>query len=108
MKPPLIPAPQQVRYKSGALTLERRTRIIVPAETPPRVEEIVGILRDGLREEAGIEASLGPNGEGGTAGTIRLVLAAVPGTADPEAYTLEVGRSIEITASDPRGLLWGV
>lgn len=108
VKPPLIPAPQHVEYTRGALTLDRRTRILVPAEAPARVGEIAGILRDGLREAAGIEASSGPDGTGGTKGTISLALAAVPGTADPEAYTLDVGRSIEITASDPRGLLWGV
>lgn len=108
VKPPLIPAPQHVEYARGALTVERRTRIIVPADAPARVEEIAGILRDGLRDAAGIEASAGPDGGGGTKGTIRLALAALPGTADPEAYMLEVGRSIEIKASDPRGLLWGV
>ena len=108
VKPPLIPAPRHVSYKSGALTLERRTRIIVPAAAPARVEEIAGILRDGLREAAGIEASSGPDGTGREKGAIRLVLASVPGPADPEAYTLEVGRTIQITASDPRGLLWGV
>ena len=108
MKPPLIPVPHHISYKSGALRLERRMRIIVPAEAPARVTEVAGILRDGLREEAGIEASIGPGGKGGPKGTIRLALAAGPGAEDPEAYTLKVGSSVEITASDPRGLLWGV
>ena len=108
VKPPLIPAPHHVEYTRGTLTLERRTRIIIPAEAPARVEEIAGILRDGLRDAAAIEASSGPDGEAGAKGAIRLVLAALPGTADPEAYTLKVGSAVQITASDPRGLLWGV
>ncbi|MGA2533683.1 MAG: family 20 glycosylhydrolase [Candidatus Aminicenantales bacterium] len=107
MKPPLIPAPKHVEYTRGALTLDRRMRIIVPAEARARILEIAGILSDGLRDAAGVEASSVRGGTGGAKGTIRLTLAAVRGTEDPEAYTLDVGRSIEITASDPRGLLWG-
>jgi hexosaminidase len=108
VKPPLIPAPQRPDFAGGALTLERRIRIIVPADAPARVAEIANALRDGLREDAGIEASVGRDGRGSKEATIRLTLAAAAGTADPEAYQLEVGRTIEIRASDPRGLLWGV
>jgi hexosaminidase len=108
VKPPLIPAPQNVSYKNGALTLDRRMRIMVPAERPARVGEIADVLREGLREAAGIESSTAPDGTGGKRGTIRLSLVPGQGPAGPEAYTLKVGSSIEITASDPRGLLWGV
>jgi hexosaminidase len=106
--PPLIPAPAEARFEEGRLPLDRNLKIFLPAWPQPRVADIAAILREGLRDQAGVEASVQALWAGSAAGGIALSLdpRAFPG--EPEAYRIEVGRFAAITASDPRGLLWGV
>ena len=104
---PLLPAPKQARYEQGRLALRDGLRIVVGATAPRRVGEIAEILRDGLRETAGVTAVIGMAGSRATPGDMVLALAP-DAAANPEAYTLKVGSGVEITAADPRGLLWGV
>jgi hexosaminidase len=106
--PPLIPAPAEARFEGALLRLDRDLKIYLPAWPQPRVADIAAILCDGLRDQAGVEASVQALWAGSAAGGIALSLdpRAFPG--EPEAYRIDVGRFAAITASDPRGLLWGV
>ncbi len=106
--PPLIPPPAEVRSDGGMLELGRDLKIYLPAWPQPGVADIAALLREGLHEQAGLEASVQTLWAGSAAGGIALSLdpRAFPG--EPEAYRIEVGRYASITASDPRGLLWGV
>jgi|GEM_PF-993886 len=105
--PPVIPAPRYVSHSGGVLTLGRQTLIVVNKDAEARVREIAGILREGLSDAAGIDASVDTDKTLPREGTIRLRLVSGGQPLSPEAYRLEVGSAVEITASDPSGLLWG-
>jgi hypothetical protein len=66
------------------------------------------VLREGLAELAGVEAVVEPKTVRSSAPAISLKLDARSFPAEPEAYRLKIGRAVEIVASDPHGLLWGV
>jgi len=106
--PPLIPPPAEARFDEGMLGLDRDLKIYLPAWPQPRVADIAAILREGLREQAGLEATVQALWAGSAAGGIALSLDPLAFPGEPEAYRVEVGRFASVTASDPRGLLWGV
>lgn len=106
--PSLIPLPSSSRYERGWFRLGQGLRIVVAAEAPARAAEIADVLREGLFELAGVGAVVDRGPTPPSPGIISLVLDARAFPGEPEAYRLEVGRSAEIVASDPRGLLWGV
>jgi N-acetyl-beta-hexosaminidase len=82
-------------------------RITLTSGASDRVAGIADVLREGLRESAGLEAVVEPGLALAPDGAIALRLDARAFPGEPEAYRLTVGRSAEIVASDPRGLLWG-
>ncbi len=105
--PSLIPRPAASRYGRGWFRLVPGLRIVVPAGGATRLAEVADVLREGLRDFAGVEAVVETGAGRAAEGTISLSLdpRAFPG--EPEAYRLEVGRSARVVASDPRGLVWG-
>ena len=106
--PSLIPKPSVVRSGRGWFALLPELRIIVPPSAPARLAEVADVLREGLRDFAGVEAVVEPHPGRPAEGTISLQIDAWAFPGEPEAYRLVVGRSAEIIASNPRGLVWGV
>ncbi len=102
----LLPKPRQLRETGERFALRNDLAIVVPP-ADARVREIAGLLAEGLGHAAGITPRIVSDASAPSAGVVRLVLA--PGAAgNPEGYVLRVGENIELTAADPRGLLWGV
>ncbi len=104
--PALIPLPAQVHYADGWLVLRQGLPIVVPADAPAQLTTAAEVLRDELRQRAGVAAVLArdlpPEG-----GAIVLALGDTPGTASLESYTLRIGRNAELRAPSARGVLWG-
>ncbi len=99
----VIPAPAKLEYAHGSFRLADGTPIVA---TDARAEPVARYFADllartrGLRLEATNAAQPSP--------AVRLTLDEPQGDA-PEAYTLEVGSGgIEIRATEPRGLFYGV
>lgn len=101
----LLPVPLHVAYSGGRLGLRGRVQLLVPTDAPQRVGEIAELLCHGLNENQGVNAAVGPTAATGRAVTVSLRLE--PADVDPEAYRLTIGDTVEIAASNPRGLLWG-
>ncbi|MFA5263646.1 MAG: family 20 glycosylhydrolase [Opitutaceae bacterium] len=106
--PALLPRPGQAVYTEGRLALSNDIPVVVPAACPERVLEIAEVLRDELRQRAGLTAKIVRGGTAPASGAILLALTEAGAPADSEAYTLQVAQNAEVRASDPRGLLWGV
>jgi len=108
--PSLLPWPQKVQTEAGQFALRDGMQIIIAQPVSARTQEIADLLRDGLRSVAGIAGKIEPDGVQPASGAVILKLVSrssdVP--AKTEAYTLRIAQNIEITAEDPRGLLWGV
>jgi len=104
--PALIPTPLHVAYTGGLLALRGRVRVMVAGEAPQRVREIAELLCNGLNENKGVSAAIGPLPSTGQPVTVALRLNR--SEVGAEAYRLSIGDTVEITASDPHGLLWGV
>lgn len=111
----LLPRPQHVQTAEGRLVLAKKLRVIVSPSAPARVSEIAGVLCEELKSRAGLSAQVervdrARADRTSNDGSIRLNLLehASGAAAKPEGYTLRVGQNIEVEASDPRGLLWGV
>jgi hexosaminidase len=102
--PALIPAPQQAKWAGGRLALRDGVKIF-PVTGNARSIEIAEILRDGLREQAGVAADLGGREGVGSSVVVRFELQ--PAAAPDESYQLAVGDGVTIRANDVRGLLWG-
>jgi hexosaminidase len=107
--PPVIPVPREARWSAGSLKLNEGAKIAL-SERTPRLLEIAGILREGLREQAGVAANLEGREAFGAPVVIRLdIQAGITGPAgEPEGYRLAIDDGIAITAADARGVLWGV
>ncbi len=102
-----MPRPVQASYTGEQLPLGEDIPVVVPAGSPSRVLEIAEVLRDELRERAGLSAKI-IRGTAPASGAILLTLTEPAAPGDAEAYTLRVAQNAEVRASDPRGLLWGV
>ncbi len=107
--PSLIPAPQETHWVAGRVMLNEGAKISL-GDRSPRLVEIAEILREGLREQAGVTAALEGREAIRAPVVIRLQLDPnAPGLAgQPEGYRLELDDLVIVTAADARGLLWGV
>jgi hexosaminidase len=105
----LLPKPRKLRGTGGEFVLHQGLPIVVSPQANARLHDIAELLVDGLRSVAGVEARIESSDPVRTVGAVRLTLTS-SGDApmNPEGYVLRVGKDIELTARDPRGLLWGV
>ena len=108
--PALLPWPQNVQTEDGQFVLRDGIRIVVSQSAPARLREIAELLRDGLHSSAGIVVKIESSDATPPADAIifRLASRTNDTPAKAEAYTLRIAQNIEINATDPRGLLWGV
>jgi len=106
--PSLIPRPAASRYGKGWFRFVPGQRIVVPAGGAARLAEVADVLREGLRDFAGVEAVVETGAGRAAEGTISLSLDPRAFSGEPEAFRLEVGRSARLVASGPRGLVWAV
>ena len=117
---PLLPRPQQIRYGAGSLSL--RQVHIEFSSTPSSDDQFAAEqLRRFLKEQGGIEASIGSQSDAGV-GATRIVLeregsadeplgllGETPGPASREAYDLIVtGQRVRIHARSSAGIFYGV
>ncbi|HEY0197761.1 MAG TPA: family 20 glycosylhydrolase [Rhodanobacter sp.] len=98
----IIPKPQQMTVGEGHFVLDTRTGISAPGDR--RGSEIANFLRNEVLRQNGITLRVGSS-----ARTHRIVLQIDPSIAGGESYRLQVTQQdIRITASQDRGLFWGV
>ena len=99
----ILPRPDSVELREGALTLRSPVRIVV-ATPSRRLREIAGLLREWLAA-SGLRATVAQRTAG--RGDITLALERAAGDG-PEAYTLEVQPTgVRIAAPAAEGVLWG-
>jgi hexosaminidase len=105
----LIPWPQRVESRSGAFSVDRGTRVVLPDPAHPEVRAIAAFLSDAIRVSTGAAVPVVEVPDGKLGGkTISLALE--PGdSARPEGYRLSVTpAAVRLSAATPRGLFQGV
>ncbi|WP_266171165.1 glycoside hydrolase family 20 protein [Dyella subtropica] len=98
----LIPYPQHLEQREGRFVLDRHTTIDAPADA--RSQEIAGFLRVAIREQTGVTVPEQANSD-----DARIALRIDPSVRGDEAYRLTVTpKHITLSASNDKGLFWGV
>jgi hexosaminidase len=106
----LVPWPQTVAPRSGAFTVDRGTRVVLPEPAHPEVRAIAAFLSEAIRASTGAAVPVVEVPGGRAAGkTLSLVLEAGTDSASREAYRLTVTPgNVRLSSATPRGLFLGV
>lgn len=101
----LIPWPASLEATGGSLTIEPQTQIVVDGDA--RVQAVAHYFGDVVERSRGWRPVI-VQGTLGDAPKRAVVFTLAAGSADPEAYTLDVSsKGAVVSASDPRGLFNG-
>lgn len=103
-RPALIPRPERLTARSGALHLGPRLTVACAPPERAALREAAGLLEAALLAELGRPASRSDQAAGAT-----FLLALDPSVPGPEAYRLEITpRQARLAAGTPAGLFYGV
>lgn len=102
-EPLIFPAPQELTRHDGVYALGSPVRIAVPKTASPRTQMTAEVLRDELKWQYGIEATV----QAGEAGDVKLGLDS-KAVEHAEGYALEVSaKGVTIRGRDEAGAFYG-